>query len=159
MFLRKQKERTFFTLGMWAELKLSLANTHVSYRRTAHVLRMVRKKESYRPVKCIIISHHWSPALLLSSLLEIQYYLFFKDKEIRGSGIIHRQLVTLRPKLSQFSLFTLSDWLLLLSHFSLCDPIDGSPQGSPIPGILQARTLEWVAISSTRYLFQSWPMK
>ena len=30
---------------------------------------------------------------------------------------------------------------------SLCDPIDGSPPGSPIPGILQARTLEWVAIS------------
>ena len=30
---------------------------------------------------------------------------------------------------------------------TLCDPIDGSPQGSPIPGILQARTLEWVAIS------------
>ena len=29
----------------------------------------------------------------------------------------------------------------------LCDPIDGSPGGSPIPGILQARTLEWVAIS------------
>ena len=41
--------------------------------------------------------------------------------------------------------------LLLLSHFSrvrLCvDPIDGSPPGSPIPGILQARTLEWVAIA------------
>ena len=30
---------------------------------------------------------------------------------------------------------------------TLCDPIDGSPSGSPIPGILQARTLEWVAIS------------
>ena len=29
----------------------------------------------------------------------------------------------------------------------LCDPVDGSPPGSPIPGILQARTLEWVAIS------------
>ena len=29
----------------------------------------------------------------------------------------------------------------------MCDPIDGSPPGSPIPGILQARTLEWVAIS------------
>ena len=28
---------------------------------------------------------------------------------------------------------------------TLCDPIDGSPQGSPVPGILQARTLEWVA--------------
>jgi len=30
---------------------------------------------------------------------------------------------------------------------TLCDPIDGSPPDSPIPGILQARTLEWVAIS------------
>ena len=29
----------------------------------------------------------------------------------------------------------------------LCDPIDGSPPGSPVPGILQARILEWVAIS------------
>ena len=32
---------------------------------------------------------------------------------------------------------------------TLCDPIDGSPPGSPFPGILQARTLEWVAISSS----------
>ena len=32
---------------------------------------------------------------------------------------------------------------------TLCDPIDSSPPGSPIPGILQARTLEWVAISSS----------
>ena len=30
---------------------------------------------------------------------------------------------------------------------TLCDPIDGSPPGSPVPGILQSRTLEWVAIS------------
>ena len=40
--------------------------------------------------------------------------------------------------------------LLLLSCFShvwLCNPRDGSPPGSPIPGILQVRTLEWVAIS------------
>ena len=36
---------------------------------------------------------------------------------------------------------------LLQSYSTLCDPIDGSPPGSPIPGILQARTLEWVAIS------------
>ena len=33
---------------------------------------------------------------------------------------------------------------------TLCDPRDGSPPGSPVPGILQARTLEWVAISSSR---------
>ena len=50
---------------------------------------------------------------------------------------------------SAYSLFLLL-LLLLLSRFScvrLCDPIDGSPPGSPVPGILQARTLEWVAIS------------
>ena len=53
-----------------------------------------------------------------------------------------------------------TDWLNWLILFSVaaaakscqscptvCDPIDGSPSGSPIPGILQARTLEWVAIS------------
>ena len=36
---------------------------------------------------------------------------------------------------------------LLQSCLTLCEPIDGSPPGSPVPGILQARTLEWVAIS------------
>ena len=33
---------------------------------------------------------------------------------------------------------------------TLCDPIDSSPPGSPVPGILQARTLEWVAVSFTQ---------
>ena len=36
---------------------------------------------------------------------------------------------------------------LLQSCPTLCDPIDGSPPGSPVPGILQARILEWAAIS------------
>ena len=52
-----------------------------------------------------------------------------------------------------------SQWLLIQCSYAaavakllqlcptLCDPIDGSPPGSPVPGILQARTLEWVAIS------------
>ena len=35
----------------------------------------------------------------------------------------------------------------LQSCLTLCDPTDGSPPGSPVPGILQTRTLEWVAIS------------
>ena len=35
----------------------------------------------------------------------------------------------------------------LQSCLTLCDPIDGSPPGSPVPGILQARTLEWAAIA------------
>ena len=38
----------------------------------------------------------------------------------------------------------------LQSYPTLCDPIDRRPPGSPVPGILQARTLEWVAISFSR---------
>ena len=48
--------------------------------------------------------------------------------------------------------------LLLLSLQScptLCYPIDGSPAGSPVPGIVQARTLEWVAISFSK----AWKVK
>ena len=44
---------------------------------------------------------------------------------------------------------------LLQSCPTLCDPIDGGPPGPPIPGILQARTLEWVAIS----LSNAWKWK
>ena len=40
----------------------------------------------------------------------------------------------------------------LQSCLTLCDPMDGSPTGSPVPGILQARTLEWVAISFSQYI-------
>ena len=43
--------------------------------------------------------------------------------------------------------------LLLLCRFSrvqLCDAIDGSPPGSPVPGILQARTLEWVVDNASK---------
>ena len=43
----------------------------------------------------------------------------------------------------------------LQSWPTLCDPRDGSPPGSPVPGILQARTLEWVAIS----FFNAWKWK
>ena len=39
---------------------------------------------------------------------------------------------------------------------TLCDPIDGSPPGSPVPGILQARTLEWVAISFSMHESEKW---
>ena len=42
---------------------------------------------------------------------------------------------------------------------TLCDPIDGSPPGSPVPGILQARTLEWVAISFSKRLLGHWEIR
>ena len=43
------------------------------------------------------------------------------------------------------------------SCLTLCDPIDGSPPGSSVPGILQARTLEWVAISFSQPLCETVP--
>ena len=48
---------------------------------------------------------------------------------------------------SEFCLSTAAAAKSLQSCQTRCDPIDGSPPGSPVPGILQARTLEWVAIS------------
>ena len=51
--------------------------------------------------------------------------------------------------LSFTSLLTTTTTKSLQSYLILCDPIDGSPEGSPVPGILQARTLEWEAISFT----------
>ena len=47
----------------------------------------------------------------------------------------------------------LSGAKLLQSCLTLCDPMDCSPPGSSVRGLLQARTLEWVAISSSRELF------
>ena len=46
---------------------------------------------------------------------------------------------------------------LLQSCPTLCDPRDGSPPGSPVPGILQARTLEWVEFSKGFYVAE--PMR
>ena len=54
----------------------------------------------------------------------------------------------LLPPPTSISLFSVSLAAKLLQLCpTLCDPIDSSPPGSPVPGILQARTLEWVAIS------------
>ena len=44
----------------------------------------------------------------------------------------------------------------LQSCLTLCNPIDGSPPGSPVPGILQARTLEWVAFPSPMHESEKW---
>ena len=57
--------------------------------------------------------------------------------EIKRRLLLGRKVVTILAAAAK----------LLQSCPTLCDPIDGSPPGSPIPGILQARTLEWVAIS------------
>ena len=50
-------------------------------------------------------------------------------------------------ELLEYRVITTTTAKLLQSCLTLCDPTDGSPPGSPAPGILQARTVQWVAIS------------
>ena len=76
-----------------------------------------------------------------------------------GSGILFRNILGkggIVDHQHQQILYLFLDFLIcpaaaaaksLQSCPTLCDPIDGSPPDSPVPGILQARTLEWVAIS------------
>ena len=70
--------------------------------------------------------------------------LALKKKKNLQRGLVQWNLVftTLEPEL-----YSATAAKSLQSCLTLCDPIDGSPPGSAVPGILQARTLEWVAIS------------
>ena len=92
-------------------------------------------------------------AAIIRDRLELQLLKHFPPDVIGGS------LVTIHLHSSLLCLLTVTvsstfktAWhaaaaKLLQSCRTLCDPIDGSPSGFPVPGILQARTLEWVAIS------------
>ena len=80
---------------------------------------------------CLFIS----PFLLLLELLELVSFLAPPDFAKKGNT---KNLLDL--------MYTTTT-KLLQSCLTLCNPIGGSPPGSPVPGILQARTLEWVAIS------------
>ena len=62
-------------------------------------------------------------------------------------GVLHEMLRNAMPHWWGIPKGIAAAAKLLQSCLTLCDPVDGSPQGSPIPGILQARTMKWVAIS------------
>ena len=82
------------------------------------------------------------------------------DAMLEGCGMqdkddikVHRQLIGVIPGMvgSVMGVDSESEEVAAAKSLqlcpTLCDPIDGSPPGSAIPGILQARTLEWVAVS------------
>ena len=85
-------------------------------------------------------SHLWTPDYYLLSIA-------YKLKHI----LLKFTYWTLTPNVTvseeRGSLGSAAAAKSLQSCLTLCYPIDGSPPGSPVPGILQARTLEWVAIS------------
>ena len=94
---------------------------------------------------CIQISQEADKVVWYSHLLK-NFPQFVVIYTVKGFGIVNKAEIDVFLELSCFFLAAASA-KLLQSCLTLCDPIDGSPPGSPIPGILQARTLEWVAVS------------
>ena len=99
------------------------------------------------------VGHNWATELnwtMLSCVINIPVHLMFRWMIIHHK-FLHSNVCNWWIK------FWWDAYMLLIKDAAaakslqscptLCDPIDGSPRGSPIPGILQARTLEWVAIS------------
>ena len=71
-------------------------------------------------------------------------------REVQDGGdidMLKANSCSLRQKSTQHCKSAAATAKSLQSCPTLCDPRDGNPPGSPVPGILQARTLEWVAIS------------
>ena len=106
---------------------------------------------------CGIFNKGLSELLLLLIFSDISYRYIHKMNQSKSHFISFTNSLLNTNIFPLFFVFLISclansncSLLLLLSRFSrvqLCDPIDGSPPGSPVPGILQARTLEWVVIS------------
>ena len=90
-------------------------------------------------------------------LITNKYWLkLYRLQLVDGEGKSSRNIQSIRFQLHRGSNVNLrATWQALLnaaakslqSYQTLCDPIDSSPSGSPVPGIFQARELEWVAIS------------
>ena len=103
---------------------------------------------------CLPSISSFLPSLLsLSLTLHLSWsiaVLFFPFK----SFICWRNWVGFSVAFPQSKLYTAAESLQLCP--TLCDPIDGSPPGSPVPGILQARTLEWVVISFSNAWMWKW---
>ena len=85
----------------------------------------------------------------LSYFKHIKAYIFFFHKYHmnRTSLLFFPLSLYISCVVLNFSMYAAAAAKSLQSCPTLCDPIDGSPPGSPVLGILQARTLEWVAIS------------
>ena len=89
-------------------------------------------------------SHQATPSLGFSRQEYCSGLPFLPPEDLPNPGI--EPASTAFPALAG-RFFTTAAAKSLQSCLTLCDPIDGSPPGSPVPGVLQARTLEWVAIS------------
>ena len=84
---------------------------------------------------------------------EVQSWLRVNEEDLVSSGVTPKVCPQpIAPAIKPFPEASAAAAKSLQSCPTLCDPRDGSPPGSAVPGILQARTLEWVAISFSRSL-------
>ena len=95
-----------------------------------------------------LLQHHSSKAFTLQCsaffMLQLSHPYMTTGKTI----VLTRQTIVGKVMSLLFNMLSAAAAAKSLqSCLTLCDPIDGSPQGYAVPGILQARTLEWVAIS------------
>ena len=84
--------------------------------------------------------------------IEVKYYLIFLKQDLQTFSLEGQvgfvcYMISIKLLFCYQSSHRQCAAKSLQSCPTLCDPIDGSPPGSPVPGILQAKTLEWVAIS------------
>ena len=119
----------------------------------SHILRYWGSRHQYMNLEGCYSTH---PTDAFQTLLE---HIFLKD------SALYLIILLSQPSTSKVTPLACSQVILLLGSYTwlkldyfafakslqscptLCDPRDGSPPGSPVPGILQARTLEWIAIS------------
>ena len=95
-----------------------------------------------------LLQHHSSKASILQCsaffIVQLSHPYMTTEKTI----VLTRQMFVGKVMSLPFNMLSAAAAAKLLQSCpTLRDPIDGSPPGSPVPGILQARTLEWVAIS------------
>ena len=97
------------------------------------------------------VRHDWATSLWLFTFMhwrrKWQPTPVFLPRESHGQRSLVGCCLWGRTESDMTERLIWSDAKSLQSCPTLCDPVDGSPPGSPVPGILQARTLEWVAIS------------
>jgi len=125
-----------FLLSIFSILRFSLCHKMAAVPPSHHSCSLARKKGRGGREKCV----NWMSPFIIKTKI------FLGAPSVRLPFSIPDQIYGM--------------WLLLLllnrlSCPTLCDPIDGSPPGSPVPVILQARTLEWVVIS----LSNAWKWK
>ena len=97
----------------------------------------------FRPAICVCILLACQHCLPHFIYLQLVFLLTHKIWIYQRTGLKHRDSTRIKSIHGTAAAAAKS----LQSCSTLCDPIDGSPPGSPVPGILQGRTLEWVAIS------------